>query len=88
MNSNELASRLASRLEEKLDCVVLHTPIKGCSADEEMFVLLSQSASNVKVSFAFELNDCFIYNFHAHDIAFYELDKYLKVINEIMKRGD
>ena len=84
MNSNELASRL----EEKLDCVVLHTPIKGCTADEEMFVLLSQSASNVKVSFAFELNDCFIYNFHAHDIAFYELDKYLKVINEIMERGE
>ncbi len=84
MNSNELASRLASRL----DCVVLHMPIKGCAADEEMFVLLSQSASNVKVSFAFELNDCFIYNFHAHDIAFYELDKYLKVINEIMERGE
>lgn len=82
------ANELANRLEEKLDCVVLHTPVTEYGTDDEMFILLSPSAGNVKVSFAFELNDCFIYNFHAHDITFYELDKYLKVINEVLERGE
>lgn len=84
MNSNELASRL----EEKLDCVVLHTPIKGCAADEEMFIILSPTASRVKMSFIVDLMSNFVYNLNIQETSYYELDKYLKVINEIMERGE
>lgn len=86
MNSNELASRL----EEKLDCVVLHTKLRGCAItdNDEMFIVLSPRASRVKMSFIIDLMSNFVYNLNVQETSYYELDKYLKVINEIMERGE
>ncbi len=84
------ANELASRLEEKLDCVVLHTKIRDCDDDEddEMFIVLSPRASRVKMSFVVDLMSNFVYNLNIQETSYYELDKYLKVINEIMERGE
>ena len=85
MNANELASRL----EEKLDCVVLHTKIRDeDDEDDEMFIVLSPSASRVKMSFVVDLMQNFVYNLNIQETSYYELDKYLKVINEIIERGE
>lgn len=84
MNSNELASRL----EEKLDCVVLHTALRDCDDDDEMFIILSPTASRVKMSFIVDLRSNFVYNLNIQETSYYELDKYLKTINEIMERGE
>lgn len=83
------ANELASRLEEKLDCVVLHTRLKTCGdEDDEMFIILSPTASRVKMSFIVDLTSNFVYNLNIQETSYYELDKYLKVINEIMERGE
>lgn len=83
------ANELASRLEEKLDCVVLHTAlrVRDCD-DDEMFIILSPTASRVKMSFLVGLMSNFVYNLKIQETSYYELDKYLKVINEIMERGE
>lgn len=85
MNANEFAKQL----EEKLDCVVLHTKIRDLhDEDDEMFIVLSPSASSVKMSFIVDLMSNFVYNLHIQEISYYEVDKYLKTINEVLERGE
>jgi hypothetical protein len=86
MNANEFAKQL----EEKLDCIVLYTRIRDCAADEddEMFIVLSPSASRVKMSFIVDPMSNFVYNLNIQETSYYELDKYLKTINELLERGE
>ena len=89
MNANELAKRL----EEKLDCVVLHTKLRDCGDDEddEMFIVLSPSARRVKMSFVVDLMSNFVYNLNIKGTSYYELDKYLKILKNyegISERGE
>jgi hypothetical protein len=84
MNANEFAKQL----EEELGCVVLHTKV-DCydeDKDDEMFIVLSPSASRVKMSFIVDLMENFVHNLSIQETSYYELDKYLKTINEIVKR--
>ena len=84
MNANEFAKQL----EEKLDCVVLHTRIRDCDdEDDEMFIVLSPSASRVKMSFIVDLMQNFVYNLNIQETSYYELDKYLKTINEVLENA-
>ena len=85
MNANEFAKQL----EEKLGCVVLHTKV-DCDDeddDDEMFIVLSPSASRVKMSFIVDLMSNFVYNLNIQETSYYELDKYLKIINEVLENA-
>jgi hypothetical protein len=78
MNANEFAKQL----EEKLDCVVLHTKVRDEDNDDEMFIVLSPSARRVKMTFVVDLMENFVYNLDIQGTSYYELDKYLKILKD------